>query len=289
MHSSYNRWGNDLIDHSLGAKYKKRLGNESYRTTADQYPVGYEGGGLRSDYLSMYESFVAYESIDQAAANFNAESNLYRQNIDNPADPSLFTSSIYIHYDTSKVVVNGKETIHIDTINYPVINSKTEFVPVHQKYSFNFDLDWAYDFGPIVGYPRDLFLSLYFALNGVSTSFRPIALNSNDKDMLLWGTYLRCEPAIALSKKFYVLGLAGFEQWTSQKTYVNTFESVSRTAFKHIPIDYRDYALGVGFDWDMLARVGLHGRFKLMKHDDIQLPDNNYQTPVISTEIKMWF
>ena len=57
----------------------------------------------------------------------------------------------------------------------------------------------------------------------------------------------------------------------------------------HSPIDYRDYAIGIGFDWEMLSRVGLHARVKYMQHDDINVSENNYKTPVISTEIKMWF
>ena len=54
FHSSYNRWGNNLIDHSLPYNYIKRLGDESFQTTGYNKPVGIEGGGLRSDYLSMF-------------------------------------------------------------------------------------------------------------------------------------------------------------------------------------------------------------------------------------------
>ena len=86
----------------------------------------------------------------------------------------------------------------------------------------------------------------------------PLAFSDKPKDMLLWGTYLRMEPAIAITSKFYILGLLGYENWRSQKAYTANVVNVS--SVEHKPIDYRDFAVGLGFDWDMLARVGLHGR-----------------------------
>ena len=87
------------------------------------------------------------------------------------------------------------------------IITRSPWVPHHKKYSFNFELDGALDIGPAIGYSHDLFISGYFALNGVSTGIRPIAFSP--KDMMLWGTYVRMEPAIALTEKLYLLGLAG--------------------------------------------------------------------------------
>jgi hypothetical protein len=219
----------------------------------------------------MYDGFVAYENINQAKGNFANDNN---SNVFGEDKTGL---GYYMYVDT----VGGKK----DTLK-----STTAFVPQHQKFTFNFDVDWAYDFGPIVGYPRDLFFSVYLAVNGVSSSFAPIAFSDKSENMLLWGTYLRLEPAIALTKKFYILGLAGFENWRSQKAYmeVTTGRSIN-TEVKNIPIDYRDYAVGLGFDWDMLGRVGLHGRFKQMWHDDINYMSNTYKTPVVSLEIKTWF
>jgi hypothetical protein len=80
FHSSYNRWGNDLVDNSLYNKYKKRLGDESFKANhRDKQPVGFEGGGLRSDYLGMFEGFVPYEDTAQARANLslNGKSNVF--------------------------------------------------------------------------------------------------------------------------------------------------------------------------------------------------------------------
>ncbi|MDO5575663.1 MAG: hypothetical protein Q4F84_01175 [Fibrobacter sp.] len=245
FHSSYTRWGNDAVDHPMATskKYTKRLGDESYKTTAYGSPVGGEGGALRSDYMSIFESFVPYQSAEQADSNMLEKTTVY---------------------------------------------TKSKWVPQNQKFTFNLTFDYAYDLGALVGYDKDLFFSIYATLNGVSTSFKPIAFNSKDDDMLLFGTYVRMEPAIALSNKFYILGLLGFEMWNSDKAYINAGTSSAPKAEK-MGIDYRDYAVGIGFDWDMLSRVGLHGRIKYMQHDDINIPANNYKTPVVSTEIKLWF
>ncbi|HEX3020393.1 MAG TPA: hypothetical protein VHP36_08815 [Chitinispirillaceae bacterium] len=268
LHSSYNRWGNDPVDLSLPSEYKNRLGDESYTTGAYSNPVGYEGGALHSDFLAMYEGFVPYENERQATANLtcNKKGDTYGRG--DQKDGSF----IYTYTDSS----SGK----VDTMR-----SDNAFVPKHQKFTFNLELDYAYDLGKMLGYSHDLFFSVYAAVNGVSTSFKPLAFNEKKNDMLLWGTYVRFEPAIALSNKFYILGLAGFERWASNKSYIQA----TKTKAVASPMDYRDYAVGIGFDWDMLSRVGLHGRVKYMQHDDINIPENNYKTPVISTEIKMWF
>lgn len=268
LHSSYNRWGNDPVDLSMDNKYTKRLGDESYTTGSYSNPVGFEGGALHSDYLSMFECFVPYQNALEATANFKNKGNADTYGKGNLDDGSFS----YSYLDST----SGER----DTIE-----SKEAFVPHHQKFTFNFEVDYGYDLSKLFGYPRDLFFSVYAALNGVSTSFKPLAFNEKNKDMLLWGTYIRFEPAIALTGKFYLLGLAGFERWASDKAYSADGKG---NVFK-APIDYRDYAIGIGFDWDMLSRVGLHGRVKLMQHDDIHIPSNNYRTPVVSTEIKMWF
>jgi hypothetical protein len=273
FHSSYNRWGNDGIAVSLKSPISQRMGDVSFHTEANLRPVGFEGGGLRTDYLSMFDGFVAYESLDEAKGNLdnNDSSNVFYEQ---KGGKDTYT---YYKRDAAGNVIDTQ-------------TSKTAFVPYHQKFTFNFDVDWAYDLGPMFGYPRDMFFSVYFALNGVSSSFKPIAFSDKAQDMMLWGTYLRFEPAVALTKKFYLLGLAGFENWRSQKSYQLTCNpDGSYKDVYALPIDYRDYAVGLGFDWDMLARVGLHGRIKYMWHDDINYMANSYKAPVISTEIKMWF
>ena len=244
--SSYNRWGNDLVDVSLPAKYNKRLGDESYREasaydpTNPRGPLGPDAGGLRSDYLAMFEGFVPYESAADADSNLNEITNVY---------------------------------------------TRSPFVPQHRKYTFNFSTDFSYDIGSLIGYHHDFFLSGYFALNDVSTSFVPIAIDQ--KKQLLWSWYFRFEPAIALTDKFYILGLAGWENWRSDKAYMRA--SPNSTTAVLCPINYLDYAAGLGFDWEMSPRVGLHTRAKWMRHEDVNYTDNDWQTPILSMEIKMYF
>jgi hypothetical protein len=250
FHSSYNRWGNGLVDHSIAntaklwyrtdAAYQKRLGDESFRTSANLNPMGPDAGGLRSNFLSMMEGFVAYQNAAQADSNLA---------------------------DSTGVL------------------GRSRFVPQHRKFTVNLEADAAYDIGPIVGFPRDFFLGGYAALNGVSTTFSPLTVNYRADDLLLWSTYLRFEPAVELVEDLYLIGLAGFENWRSRKAYM---ADSTGSAF-HAPIDFRDVALGLGFDWGMLDRVGLHARAKWMKHEDVNYPENNWETPVVSGEIKMWF
>lgn len=240
--SSYNRWGNDPVDVSItSGHYAKRLGDESFHSlSAYGSPVGYAGGGLRSDYLSIFESFVPYENAAQADSNS-------RQTI----------QSVFAH---------------------------SQYVPVHQKYSFNVDLDGAVDVGPMIGYSHEIFLSGYMALNGVSSTLKPVAFSP--KDMMLWGLYMRAEPAIAITDKLFFLGLLGYENWRSDMAYMTDAAS---GAVVRVPIDYRDWAYGGGMDWDFAARVGFHIRAKWMKHEDKFFSANDWATPYYSAEIKMWF
>lgn len=244
--SSYNRWGNDPVDFSItNGHYTKRLGDESFHSqSAYNNPVGYAGGGLRSDYLSIYESFVPYENAAQADSN---------------------------------LLQNLPQTV----------SARSSYVPNHQKYSFNVDLDGAIDIAPMIGYSHELFLSGYMALNGVSSTLKPIALSP--KDMMLWGIYLRAEPAIAVTDKLFFLGLLGYENWRSDMSYMGAKDETGALTAIRVPMDYKDWAYGAGFDWDFAARVGFHARAKWMKHEDKFFSANDWATPFYSAEIKMWF
>ncbi len=168
--------------------------------------------------------------------------------------------------------------------NSTTIYSRSPYVPQHRKYTYNLEADVAYPLNQLIGYRRDFFLSLYGAIDGVATSFTPMAFSQ--KDQLLWSLYFRFEPAIALTDKFYLIGIAGFENWKSDKAWM--LSSDSTTAFPS-PIDYRDFACGLGFDWEMSPRVGLHNRIKWMTHSDTYCHDNDWATPIVSLEIKMWY
>ncbi len=182
-------------------------------------------------------------------------------------------------------------------------------VPVHRKYTFNLELDAAYDIGPIIGYKNSLFLGGYAAINGISSVFKPLAFNAEDEDMMLWSLYLRFEPAIALTNKFYILGLLGYENWRSDKAWIATTETnitsggeVDTAVVKKCPIDYRDVAYGLGCDLSITNRVQFHGRVKWLKHEDFEFKKyakesgtdygknpNCWSAPFISGEVKMWF
>jgi hypothetical protein len=273
LYSTYYKWGTGLVDDlsPSNKKYTKRLGDESYLPPQSAGQTGPEAGGLRSDYFSLYEGFVPYE--DSAQAFHNIHSRAVRD-----ARGFLYETSIY---------ETRLDTIHtaggIDSVV-----STSGFVPVHRKYTFNLELDGSYDIGPLIGYPRNFFLGGYAAINGVSTSFTPLTLNDKPVDMLLWSLYLRAEPAFAVTKKFYLLGLLGYENWRSQKAWVNRGDEVNPVIEKS-PIDYRDMAAGLGFDWDALDRVGLHVRSKWFGHTDAAIKENNYRAFLVSAEVKMFF
>jgi hypothetical protein len=284
--SSYVRWGSYPVDMAIKplygskasslTKYQYRMGDEGFRHKANLSPRGPMAGGLRTDFLSAFEGFVPYYDSDTAEANF-------------------------------KILPMRENPAYSDDLIY----QPGKHVPEHQKFTFNLEVDWSNDIGPLVGYSKDLFLSVYAALNGVSKSLKPLAFSEQSTDMLLWGTYVRFEPAIALSSKLYILGLAGFENWRAGGTYMyldklynmlvnedyieKNLGAQARTDFENgkrlflVPIDYRDIAFGIGFDWDFLPRAGLHGRVKWMRHRDVNFKSNSFETPVISAEIKTWF
>jgi hypothetical protein len=242
FHSSYNRWGIDLLDVSLINPYAKRLGDESFKRPANQ-SEGPDAGGIRQDCPGTFEGFVPYENGKQADANY--------------------------HETTS-------------------ISTRSINVPRHKKFTFNLEADGACNMSKLVGFQKEFFLSFYGAINGISTKITPIAFNQ--KDQLLWSIYARFEPSIALSNKFYILGLAGYENWRSDKAwmYDKPFGHTDSMVISS-PIDFRDIAFGLGFDWELVTNVGLHARFKWMRHKDIDYYRNDWETPVFSMETKMVF
>ena len=282
-HSTYSRWGNGYIGSPDWTDKGRRLGNESFASTAYLTPLGMEAGGCYTDYLSTFYSFVPWDDAIAASRNF-----------------------------VSRDTFNVSTERTVDSVT-----SSTAFVPVHRKFTNNIEVDVAYDISHLLGYPNDLFVGGYAALNNVATAFTPLAVNSKEKNTQLWSVYLRFEPAIALTKKFYLLGILGFENWRARNSMMAIAHSDTaelkgyltgkqpmltdtlgrRPAsnrsnvydFYRVPIDFRDAAAGLGFDWEILSRVGLHGRFKYIWHKDVNFTYNNWGTPVASLEIKTWF
>lgn len=350
FHSSFNRWGNGLVDNSIkpeggGNNYKGRLGDESFYISTSynvnngtQYVAGPGAGGLRTDYMSMFEGFVPYKNSLEAYRNWRAG-----RIRDNGMVPDVSTGNINIR-DTTNLKINsaindtwvyvfktdsdGNVVIGPDGTPIVIDSSRTSWVPSNRKYTFNAELDAAYDIGKLIGYKRDLFVGGYAGISGVTRgNMSPLEIDEKGENTLLWSFYLRLEPAIAVHKNFYVLGLFGFENWRSDKSWMMVFRDpsdagkitgvrnptlanpyedgieVTPSSFVPVPIDFRDFAYGIGFDWDVFERVGLHGRFKVIQHIDQGLNDaykawgvdakpidkNDWITPVVSLEIKTWF
>ncbi|MBN1576513.1 MAG: hypothetical protein JW913_08175 [Chitinispirillaceae bacterium] len=248
FHSSYSRWGLDLLDNSMDCSYHKRLGDESFRRRAYGDPLGPEAGGLRSNYLSMYESFVSYADDSRADRNLNDHAYAFK---------------------------------------------RSSYVPSSRKYTFNGELDASYNIASLFGLNRSVFVSMYAAINGISPSPQVFSKKRDAKNTLLWGCLIRSEQAVELTDRLYLLGLAGFENWYAKNAWMA--DSVKQVPIgysdtvRQVPIDYRDFAYGLGCDWQMLDRTGFHLRCKWMKHADMKYPANDWKTPVISGELKMWF
>jgi hypothetical protein len=228
--------------------------------------MGPEAGGLWSDNLGMYETFVPYEDSLQALANLRSNTAI------------LDRSAVFMVTDTAGVIVD-------------TLTSDNAFVPVHRKYTFNLELDAAYDIGRLLGHANDLLLGGYAALSGVATSFVPLAFGDGGRDMLLWSLLLRVEPAVALHPRFYLVGLAGLEVYRSHKTWMaRPGQADDRIpVVEPVPLHFRDVAWGVGFDWEPADRAGLHGRVKWFSHADETYPDNSIQSVLGSAELKLWF
>jgi hypothetical protein len=338
FHSSFNRWGNSLVDNSVkagGKTYRGRLGDESFvdltswnANVNNEFVAGPGAGGLRSDYLAMFEGFVPYENAQQAFYNFRSKtmSNEFSGIDGDHTNPktntnlSTITNQSLYYYDTIRNTTTG----NLDSVKH---STNSSWVPESKKYTFNFELDAAYDIGPLVGYRKDLFIGGYAGVNGVSSSVKWLEFSDEANDMLLWSFYFRFEPAIALHKSFYLLGLFGFENWRSKKSWMMVSKDGDKVTgvlnptdldpnpvngngayitvnnFERVPINNIDYAYGIGFDWDMLERVGLHGRVKWISHEDRGLNDkykewglnvtdaerNDWLTPVFTLEVKTWF
>jgi hypothetical protein len=289
--SSYNMDGLGTVDYPIyGVKYNRRLGDESYDPQRDlngnENPYAHieespDKGGLHADFLSMYEAFVPYDDPVLLLNNIKSKRGLIahlRQN--GPGD-------------IGKVIKDNGDTITVT--NAAGLSDENGFVPMHRKYTGNLEFDAAYDIGPLVHYKNKMYLSGYIAINGISTALKLLDLNEKDNDMLLWSSYYRFEPAIALTNGFYLDILLGYENWRSNKSWMNLAvgpdgkEDMVNPIVKKVPINYKDRAYGVGFDWDVFDRTALHFRCKWLTHTDVSFTDNNYQTYLTSLELTTFF
>ena len=178
-------------------------------------------------------------------------------------------------------------------------------VPMHAKWSSYMSFMGGYDIGHWLGTDRNVMMTAFLALSGVSTSFAPLAVSEKQSNMLMTSFYGQFEPTVAVTPTFHMVGILGLETFRSEKAYViysapNAVGKYTDTNPTHVnevspyyygkaPINYRDFAIGLGFDWDFSDRVGLHFRYKFMTHSDETISENNWHSHYIAAETKAWF
>lgn len=245
-------------------KYEGRIGDLG--ADRNMLHVGHQPGGLRGDDLELWEEFAAYDSKAQADA--------------------------------------GQ-------------------VPRNQKYSSTFAVDWGWNVNPLIGWEKPALLNLYGVVNAIATDLTGLA---NSGNTLLWNALVRMEQGFTVSEDLVLIGTVGMETFKSDKAYRNTlanhnsttkpytdptgkvitynninyYEPVSQANIaaqgampyvvaEHSPIDYLQWAAGLGFDWDFSSRAGLHVRYKYASHDDKHIPTNNWNGNFVFGEMKIWF
>jgi hypothetical protein len=169
-------------------------------------------------------------------------------------------------------------------------------IPTHAKWSSYFSFMGGYDIGHWIGTDRNVMMTGYLAMSGISTTIAPIAYSEKQNDMLMTSFYGQFEPAVAVFPSFHMVGILGMETFRSEKAYVlqqysNSTKGIPTNVyyFKKAPINYLETAVGLGFDWDLAGRVGLHVRYKYMTHSDETAPENDFHFHYISAETKAWF
>jgi len=178
-------------------------------------------------------------------------------------------------------------------------------VPSHTKWSSYLSLAGGYDIGHWFGTDKNIVMSGYASISGVSKTIAPIAYSESQSDMLLWSFYGQFEPAVAVTPSFHVVGILGLESFRSEYGYVidiltnnidkpnstkqTHYNDVSTTFYRQAPINYLETALGIGFDWNFADRAGIHFRYKWATHSDETVPDNDWSGHYIYAETKVWF
>jgi hypothetical protein len=174
-------------------------------------------------------------------------------------------------------------------------------IPSHAKWSTFLSFMGGYDIGHWFGTDRNVMMTGYASISGISTTIAPIAYSEDQTDMLLWSFFGQFEPAIAVHPKFHVVGILGLENFRSKYAYTSysmknnlsktsdLYSEVATNYYSYAPINYLETAIGLGFDWDFADRAGLHVRYKWMTHSDETLSVNDWHSHYIAAETKVWF
>jgi len=323
LNSDFTRYGQGLLDDYLRSKryasgamasdfrFIRRLGDESFtrdRSRNPYAPVPGFAGGMRGDYMATYEGFAGYKltsSWKGSATRGQVTDSLAQLRW--IADSAQWFAENKATYDA---IVANQDSFY--------------FRERHVKSTQNFSLDASYEISRIWSGERSVFLSGYAAFNSVMRgSGTGIPAFTTGDDVLLMGRNLRFEPVFQVTPRFYVIGLVTQEIWKSDYgvAMIDTFGlapandaswNVSGRSdlgvllapanqgianLKRAPIDYTDWMYGIGFDWDIAPRVGLHVRAQYFTHEDdgisVDAPKakgrNDYRAWLGSTELKMWF
>lgn len=184
---------------------------------------------------------------------------------------------------------------------------KNNEIPQHTKWASYLSVDGGYDIGHWLHTDKNVMMSGYAALSGISTTFAPVAYSEEQTDMLLWSFYGIFEPTFALFPSFHLVGHAGFENWRSEYGYRVEDETINQSSailstsdysslipksqsfYEKAPLSYYQTALGLGFDWDFAERAGLHFRYKWVTHTDNYVSENDWTGHYITAETKVWF
>jgi hypothetical protein len=250
-------------------RYESRLGD--IVPNNDVLHLQNQIGGLHGDDLEIWEEFAAFESADQA-------------------------------------------------------NSGQ--VPEHQKYSFSSAVDWGYNVGSLIGYDRPFMIALYGTVNTLSKTLVGPVKNNNTllwSGMARLEPAISLSPTFQLlglvgvetwksdmayrnklaNKQGITPGGYGYQLVTDAQgkaipyDNIHYYEPISSYAGASVPaplvqaelspIDYLQMAYGVGFDWDFSQRAGLHVRAKYAKHQDKNIPSNDWDGAFLFGETKIWF
>jgi hypothetical protein len=327
LNSNFTRYGAGLMDDFLRSKrfattsggtmpsafrMIRRLGDESFtrvRNRNPYAPVPGFAGGMRADYMSVYEGFAAY----QLTSSWKG-----------PASASVVPDSLKPAWiaDSARWFSENKATYDAIVAN----QDSFYFRQQSSKATQNLSLDASYEISRLWEGQRSVFLSGYAAFNSITRGAGTgIPAFTTGKDVLLMGRNLRFEPVVQVTSRFYVIGLVTQEVWKSDYG-VSLIDSATGLApavdgawnisgrndagaiqaavnnrgianLTRAPIDYTDWMYGLGFDWDIAPRVGLHVRAQYFTHEDagisVDVPTakgrNDYRAWLGSTELKMWF
>jgi len=243
-------------------------------------PSSGEAGGIRGDFMATFENFGMYRMRRLTA-------------VEKASTDSGMIKSRLAEYKSDSM----------DIVNMGI----SGMLPQSTKNTQNLSLDVSYDVARLWGGKKALFLGFYGSLNSVTKNGTPIPALGDDENTAVRGSLLRFEPVAQLAQGFYLIGLVGMETWKSPYgvALIDTATGYQPldTRFTDpkywvaAPIDYTDMMFGIGFDWDMASRVGLHMRLQRFSHEDKGISafatkaagHNDYKAWLLHAETKMWF